>query len=70
MRALIGYSNFRYIYMYPLLFTSEQFAPEKVLMFARINELKSSFCAILSHCFSIIIPKQLFTSMLVASGGY
>ena len=43
---------------YPLPFTSEQlaageFAPENIVMFARIDELKSSFCPILSHCFSI-----------------
>ena len=30
-----------------------EFAPENVVIFAGINELKSSFCAILSHCFSI-----------------
>ena len=30
-----------------------QFAPKNVVVFAGINELKSSFCAILSHCFSI-----------------
>ena len=30
-----------------------QFAPENVVIFAGINELKSSFCATLSHCFSI-----------------
>ena len=28
-------------------------APGNVVIFAEINELKSSFCAILSHCFSI-----------------
>ena len=43
----------------PLLFTSEQFARNLrtknfnvVIIFAGINELKSSLCAILSHCFS------------------
>ena len=30
-----------------------QFAPKNVVIFAVIIELKSSFCAILSHCFSI-----------------
>ena len=30
-----------------------QIAPENVVIFAGINELKSSLCAILSHCFSI-----------------
>ena len=27
--------------------------PDKIVIIAEINELKSSFCAILSHCFSI-----------------
>ena len=30
-----------------------EFAPENVVICAGINELKSSFCGILSHCFSI-----------------
>ena len=30
-----------------------EFAPENVLIFAGKNELKSSFCAILSRCVSI-----------------
>ena len=33
--------------------TGAEFAPENLVIFAGINELKSSFCAILSHCFSI-----------------
>ena len=28
------------------------FTPENIIIFAGINELKSYFCAILSHCFS------------------
>ena len=36
-----------------------EFAPENVVIFAEINELKSSFCAMLSNCISIIILKQL-----------
>ena len=30
-----------------------EFAPENVVIFAGINEFKSYFCAVLSHCFSI-----------------
>ena len=29
-----------------------EFGPENVVIFAGINELKSPFCAILSHCLS------------------
>ena len=36
------------------------FAP---VIFARINELKLSFCAVLSHCFSVL--KQLFKFFLL-----
>ena len=36
------------------------FAP---VIFARINELKLSFCAVLSHCFSVL--KQLFKFVLL-----
>ena len=30
-----------------------RFVPENIVIVARINELKSHFCGILSHCFSI-----------------
>ena len=33
------------------------------VIFARINELKLSFCAVLSHCFSVL--KQLFKFFLL-----
>ena len=32
-----------------------EFAPENVVIFAGINELNSSFCAIVSHSFSIYL---------------
>ena len=31
-----------------------RFAPENIVIVAGINELKSSFYAILSHCFGVI----------------
>ena len=36
-----------------LLTIHAEFAPESVVAFAEINEFKSSFCGILSHCLSI-----------------
>ena len=41
------------------------FAP---VIFARINELKLSFCAVLSHCFSVL--KQLFTIQVCPAGKF
>ena len=55
MRALIGYSNSGNPMAIHLPAIHTQFAPEIVAIFARIKELKSSFCAILSHCLSIIL---------------
>ena len=46
------------------------FALENIVIIAGINEwLKSSFCAVLSHCFSIHLNSYL-TLVLVVSGGY
>ena len=46
--------------------TRERFAPVNIVIIARTNQLKSSFCAVLSHSLSHIL-KQLFTSVSVAS---
>ena len=47
--------------------TCMEFAPKNVVIFAGINELKSSFCATLSHCLSNTITTTLATSTLVNS---
>lgn len=49
--------------------TCAGFTAKNIVNVSGRNELKSFFCAILSHCFDIIL-KQLFTAVSVASGGY
>ena len=63
---MIGYSNSGY----PLLFTSSQFAHKNVVIFAGLNELKSSSSALLSHCFSIYQNTYSPRCRWLASGGY
>ena len=36
-----------------------EFVLENVVIFAGKNELKSFFCAVLSHCFSIYVVGQI-----------
>lgn len=49
--------------------TCAGFAAKNVVVIAGINELQSSFSAILSHYLSIIL-KRLFTGNVSAHGGY
>ena len=39
----------------PLLPASKQLVLKNIVIVAEINELKSSFCAVLFHCFSIVM---------------
>ena len=48
--------------------TLMRFMPKNFVIIAGIHELKSYFCAMLSHCFLYI--KQLFTLQSVACSGY
>ena len=77
-RTLANINSFKQT-PYSLLFTSKQlkvrFPPENlIVIFAGINELKSSFCAIYYLLlFSILKQHYIvyyFTPALVASGGY
>ena len=57
--AQIGYTKTRNILCYSPPSNSCGICARKCCNFSRINEFKSSFCAILSHCFSIYQKKYL-----------